>query len=160
MKRTGEIITLNAIALPSAANAFAQSAAQTGLSPSSNDALLLIGAQVEWGNGLASNCSRAVALVRGSKTSMPTILDDDVIAKFSERTYFVTSGMTMQNDTLAMPLPPSAAIVVESNVYLATKSEASASIISATALIYFERVQLTDAEKNAILASRLNNLLT
>lgn len=158
MKRTGEILTFNVTVAP-VLNVFGTSAVQTGLLPGGNEALLLLGTQFEFNVGLDPAATREVALVRALKTSMPTILDDDVVGKRVDKLSMLTSGMATQDLAPFLSLPPNSAIIVEANFYLAFKTANQTNVMTASALAYFERVVLTDVEKNAILSARLNNLL-
>ena len=158
MKRSGEIITFNAAVTP-ALNVFGQVAVPTGLYAGGNEALLMLGAQYEFNVALEANATREAALVRASKTAMPNLLDDDLIIKNTLRSLLITSGLATQDLTPFAVLPPNAIVLVESNFYLAFKTTGQTTLMNASALVYFERVTLTDAEKNSILSSRLNNLL-
>lgn len=160
MKRTGEIITLNVQATQGAADAFVQASVQTLVSPGGSDGLLMLGAQVEFGSGIGGSANRELVLSRGSKTSMPSIIDDDVIFKYKEVSLLTTSGQVYENMTPFIPLPPQAIIVVESYLFLDLDSNATAAVQTATLLMWFEKVVLTAEEKNAILSARLNNLLS
>jgi len=160
MKRTGEIITLNVQTIQGAVDAYVQNFVQTGLSASGSDALLLLGAQIEYSSGLVGGATREVVLSRASKTSMPTIFDDDVCFKVAEVTLLTTSGMTYQNKAPFVSLPPQAIVVIEPQVFMQMDSNAATIVQSTQMLMWFERVELTAAEKNTILQSRLNNLLS
>lgn len=159
MKRTGELLTFNGTVTQSVLNTFVQLAIPTGLSPQSNDALLLLGAQTEVSSGGAGGARREIALSRASKTAMPTILDDDVLLKSVNTLLLITSGMVDINLATFLPLPPQALIVVESNMFLQYVTILDTAVRSASMLIYAERVELSDKEKSSILAARLNNLL-
>lgn len=158
MKRTGEFVTLNGVANP-ALNVYGQAVMQTGLSVGGNDGLLMLGALVEFSDAMGSVTQRDVALVRGTKLAMPTILDDDVLVKRSDKSIFVTSGFVVNELTVSLELPPQALVVVESNLYFGFKLTGATVNMTATVLVTFERVVLTEPEKSAILATRLNNLL-
>ena len=159
MKRSGEILTFNATVAP-VLNTFGQIAVPTGLFPGGLDAYLMLGVQFEFNQPVESGATRDIVLSRASKTAIPSLLDDDVMVKHTVRSVFVTSGLAYQDLTPIVSLPPSAIIVVESNFYLQFKTTAQATITTASVMAYFERVTLTESEKNSILSARLNNLLS
>jgi len=158
MKRTGEILLFNG-ALAPALNAFGQLAIPTGLAAGGSDALLLLGAQCEYSVAMDGASSRQAALTRASKAAMPAITDDDVMVKMVTRQIFVTSGGIGQDSAPAFVMPPQSIVVVESNIYFQFQTTSQTSVMSANVNAWFERVVLTEAEKSAILAQRLNNLL-
>jgi len=160
MKTTGEISIFNATLSP-ALNAFGSVGLQTGLSPGGNDGFIIRGIQLEF-SGPSDGTASVVEAVfsRGAKTSMPTILDDDVICKYVRRNVLNTSGYVQQDLAPFVDLPPQTIVVVESLFYLLFKTTGQAAAISCSGLVWCERVSLTDAEKSAILAQRLNNLLS
>jgi len=160
MKTTGEISIFNATLSP-ALNAFGSVGLQTGLSPGGNDGFVIRGIQLEFSgpsDGTAS--SLEAVLSRATKTSMPTILDDDVICKYIRRNVLSTSGYVQQDLAPFVDLPPQTVVIVESLFYLLFKTAGNTSALSCSALVWCEKVVLTDAEKSAILAQRLNNLLS
>jgi len=159
MKRSGQILTFNGQVAP-ALNVFAQLAIPTGLVPGGLEALLMIGLQYEYSQGVDNGALRETAICRASKAAMPALLDDDVMVKTAERALITTSGATYQNSAPIVQLPPNSIIVVESNFYLQYKQTSQVSNSSCSMLAYFERVTLTEAEKNSILSARLNNLLS
>lgn len=159
MKRTGEIITFNTIVSP-ALNVYGQVGVPTGITPGGNEGLLLIGGQFEFNVFLDQTAQRDIVLARGSKTSMPSITDDDVFYKRTDRFSFTTSGAVFQDMTPELTIPPISVVLVESQFYLQYKTTGQITAQSCAFLGFFEKVVLTTEEKNTILASRLNNLLS
>lgn len=159
MKKSGKVLTLNLTAIQTVLNTFKQNVVSTGLIAGDNRALLMLGMQVEWDISLGMNASREAALVRASKVAMPTILDDDLMVKLGEKSTMTTSGAIIADNCPFVSMPPNSIIVVEPQIYLSLVTTGYASMQGVSALMWFEEVELTDGEKNAILSSRLNNLL-
>jgi hypothetical protein len=159
MKQTGEITLFNATLTQAVVNTYYQVAIPTGLSTASNDAFLVIGAQLEMTTNPSTGSRREAAFVRASRAAMPSLTDDDVLLKHSHVLTLLTSGMADVDTAPQFSLPPQAIVVVEANVYFCMKTLGEPVLQTYNGLLWVERVELTDKEKTAILSSRLNNLL-
>lgn len=151
-------VTLLASVTQGAADAFAQATINTGLSAILNTGYTIKQIEYELPNTgtVATSWSQELALSRASKASMATLADDDLLFRKKFSTFVSTAAGFVIWENVGIYVPQGEIILIEEQIYL--QFDSNASTLSGTAImkITCEPIKVTDAQRIAILQSRVN----
>jgi hypothetical protein len=151
-------VVLRSSVVQGAANGFIQGALLTGLSQAGNDALVVKEIRIEFPT-LAPAAVGAYelegVLTRATKAAMANILDDDVVFKQKQSSYYGAAGVLPELG-LVTYVPVTELVLIEDTVYFGFKSLNCAAVGTAIISIIAQPANVTESEKVGILLTRLN----